>query len=304
MSGDEEARAGVPVRAVLLAAAAYGVGAACNVLVFLAMRAVMGVGGACADGGPYVSAQPCPDGTAAAMGIGIPVMTLSWFMATYYGSKVGGIWGSAVLIGWTALFGSLGWNFLDAGLFNASSDYGIEWGAVVCGVIFWVMAAGGLLVLIGSTRMSSGRSRSRGSSASTGAAGSATPLRMVDPSALAAAHRPVAGHHPAAAAPSSPAAAERRELAAIAADFGAAVDHAAAQTPVAPPARRPEDAAGSTVDSGPGADGAADKEFSEGTQALLDRLERLGDMRDRGLLEPAEYETAKEAIMHELEARS
>jgi hypothetical protein len=45
-------------------------------------------------------------------------------------------------------------------------------------------------------------------------------------------------------------------------------------------------------------------EFSEGTQALLDRLERLADMRDRGLLGPDEYETAKDAIMRELEARS
>ena len=40
------------------------------------------------------------------------------------------------------------------------------------------------------------------------------------------------------------------------------------------------------------------------TQALLDHLERLGDMRDRGLLTTTEYETAKEAVMRELEARS
>ena len=30
---------------------------------FFSMRAVMNVGGSCADGGPYVSAQPCPDGS-------------------------------------------------------------------------------------------------------------------------------------------------------------------------------------------------------------------------------------------------
>ena len=36
--------------------------------------------------------------------------------------------------------------------------------------------------------------------------------------------------------------------------------------------------------------------FSEGTQALLDRLERLADLRDRGLLAPEEYETAKETM--------
>ena len=43
---------------------------------------------------------------------------------------------------------------------------------------------------------------------------------------------------------------------------------------------------------------------AESTQALLDRLERLADMRDRGLLTAEEYETAKDAVMHELEARS
>ena len=45
------------------------------------------------------------------------------------------------------------------------------------------------------------------------------------------------------------------------------------------------------------------REFPEGTQALLDRLERLADMRDRGLLTPEEYETAKDAVMRELESR-
>ena len=44
-------------------------------------------------------------------------------------------------------------------------------------------------------------------------------------------------------------------------------------------------------------------EFAEGKQELLDRLERLADLRDRGLLQPDEYETAKEVVMRELEAR-
>ena len=43
--------------------------------------------------------------------------------------------------------------------------------------------------------------------------------------------------------------------------------------------------------------------FVEGDQALLDRLERLADLRERGLLAPEEYETAKDAIMRELEDR-
>jgi hypothetical protein len=37
---------------------------------------------------------------------------------------------------------------------------------------------------------------------------------------------------------------------------------------------------------------------------LLDRLQRLADLRDRGLLGLDEYETVKESAMRELEARS
>ena len=52
-----------------------------------------------------------------------------------------------------------------------------------------------------------------------------------------------------------------------------------------------------------GAAAVGSTELQESTQAMLDRLERLADMRDRGLLTAEEYETAKDAVMHELEAR-
>ena len=48
----------------------------CLTWTFFAMRAVMNVGGACADGGPYVSAQPCPGG-AGLIAIAIPVMIIT-----------------------------------------------------------------------------------------------------------------------------------------------------------------------------------------------------------------------------------
>ena len=48
---------------------------------------------------------------------------------------------------------------------------------------------------------------------------------------------------------------------------------------------------------------AAPDGIHESTQALLDRLERLADLRDRGLLGREEYETAKETIVRELETR-
>jgi hypothetical protein len=91
------------------------------------------------------------------------------------------------------------------------------------------------------------------------------------------------------------------ELQAIASDMGAVITEAAAETPADPRARADGDAQAGGRD---GHDAAADAGFSEGTQALLDRLERLADLRDRGLLGLDEYETAKDSVMRELEGRS
>jgi hypothetical protein len=83
-------------------------------LVFMAMRAVMEIGGRCGQGGPYVISKPCPKG--------IPLVIL------------GGIWGGLIFAGlyvwraaksgipsfvgllWPALFLSLGWNSLQYGV--------------------------------------------------------------------------------------------------------------------------------------------------------------------------------------------
>ena len=108
--------------------------------VFLSMRAVMDIGGTCASGGPYEIATPCPDNVAVLMTLGIPLMVVC------------AIAGSAVAIGlgapnlllpmWWLLFGSLGWNFLEYGLFNGD----VVWGWVVCGVLFEAMAIPALLI--------------------------------------------------------------------------------------------------------------------------------------------------------------
>ena len=99
----------------------------CITLVYEAMRAVMDVGGACADGGPYVSAQPCPDGTPGAMLIGVFGLFVFGGLGMVYGAKVGG-YGWVPLLAWTGLFAALGWNFLDYGLVNPPDGQGIEWG--------------------------------------------------------------------------------------------------------------------------------------------------------------------------------
>jgi hypothetical protein len=108
--------------------------------VFLSMRAVMDIGGTCASGGPYEVATPCPDNVAVLMTLGIPLMVVC------------AIAGSAVAIGlgapnlllpmWWLLFGSLGWNFLEYGLFDGD----VVWGWVVCGVLFEAMAIPALLI--------------------------------------------------------------------------------------------------------------------------------------------------------------
>ena len=235
--------------------------ALCLTLMFLGMRAVMDVGGRCADGGPYVSAQSCPEGSALALIAGSFGLFLFGGIAMWYGAKVGGIWSAAPLLAWSALFLSLGWNFLSYGVFNTPEGEGIIWGWAICGILFVLM--GGVPLIAGLSVFGSAPVR-RAAMGHAPAGGD--PRR---------AYRPVV----AAAAVSDTTSTERTEaLAKISADMGAAVAQAL---------REP----------------AAPVGIEESTQALLDRLERLADLRDRGLLGRDEYETAKETIVRELETR-
>ena len=215
-------------------------------------------------------------------------------IASVYGWRIGGAWAAAPLLGWVALFGTLGWNFIDYGLFNPPEEAGVEVGLVICGVVFWIMAFGPLLLVL--------PLRQRGSGAIDAARygtvvriGSADDAGEPDREPFAAA-RPL-GEAPASGISIVPAAgmsaAERRELAGIASAFGAAVERAEAETAVNPDAR-----------AAPELPADESEEFSEGTQALLDRLERLGDMQDRGLLTVEEFDAAKATIIAELESRS
>jgi hypothetical protein len=290
-------RAGIPVRDVALAALGYGGGAMSITLMFLGMRAVMDIGGYCAEGGPYEIATHCPDGATPALLLGIFGLFLFGFLATVYGIRVGGIWVAAPLLGWSALFGVLGWNFIEYGVLNAPADTGIDWGWALCGVVFWMMAAGPLVALlpIGAGLLDMPASAIDGRAAAKAAAkpvdlpgpGQPAVVRIITPQGVEIrdAHDPET----------------KAQLAAIDQAMAAALTTAAASTPLDPDAREGTARAGSVP--APTAAGGEGDEFSEGTQALLDRLERLADMRDRGLLEDAEYETAKEAIVRELEAR-
>jgi hypothetical protein len=112
-------------------------------ILFLGMRAVMDIGGYCAEGGPFEIRQTCPDG--------VP------------GLFLGGLWGGIIFCGiyvwqtikhevpsflalvWPALFLSLGWNFWEYGLNPPAppgEEAGIVWSWIICGVVFFLM--GGL----------------------------------------------------------------------------------------------------------------------------------------------------------------
>lgn len=105
---------------------------------FFADRALMQIGGACADGGPYVVAQPCPDGVVL-MAFAIPAMLITAMVGT--GAAIGLRAPNLLIPMWAFLFGSLGWNFLEFAFAGAD----IVWGWLICGVVFELMALPAIL---------------------------------------------------------------------------------------------------------------------------------------------------------------
>ncbi len=136
---DLSVRKARPVRIVIVLAALL-VLAMMVTWVFRAMRTVMAVGGACAKGGPYVAAQPCPDG-AWTIGVAVPVLILVLLVGTAI--AVSERLPDLLLPMWGGLFGALGWNFLEFGLDGSGNA-----GYLVCAVVFWLMALPAVLVLL------------------------------------------------------------------------------------------------------------------------------------------------------------
>ena len=144
--GRERSAGASPKDVVWLLIGAAGL-AFCLTLVFLGMRAVMDIGGSCADGGPYVSRRSCPDGVPLAMVGGIFGLFLFGGILAVGGSRVGARYGGLVFLAWPALFLSLGWNFLEYGI-KPPGGGGPEFGWLLCGVVFVVMGGGPLLGLL------------------------------------------------------------------------------------------------------------------------------------------------------------
>lgn len=121
-------------------------------LLFLGMRAVMDVGGACADGGPYVSAQPCPTGVPLAMIGGMFGLFGAAGLMVWFGSRIAPAAASIVALGWPALFIALGFNFLDYAFHPPDSESAPIWGWLIPGVLFWLMGGAPLAIGIAAWR--------------------------------------------------------------------------------------------------------------------------------------------------------
>lgn len=128
-----------PMAAIGIAGVTIGI-----TFLFRGMGDVMAVGGQCAEGGPYVIAQHCPEGTTTLMMVGIFGGLLSLVLATWGLMRISSKAASLVILAWGGLFGALGYNFLYYAQ-NPPPDMSGTTGWVVCGVLFIIMAIPGIL---------------------------------------------------------------------------------------------------------------------------------------------------------------
>ena len=132
-------------RATIVDVALYLVGvlglAASLTIIWLSMRAVLDIGGYCADGGPYEIAHHCPDGVGLLLTLSIFVGLGCAGLMGWKGATLGAPYDGLVTLAWPALFISLGWNFLQYGLFSPVGDSGVELGFLIPGILFVIMGA-------------------------------------------------------------------------------------------------------------------------------------------------------------------
>ena len=139
---------------VLYLVGAAGLAAAITIG-FLSMRAVLSVGGFCAEGGPYVIQTPCPEGTDLLMPLAIFGGLGAAGLMGWKGSALGAPFDALVTLAWPALFISLGWNFLEFGIFPGDNS-GPALGFLIPGVLFEVMGITPLVLGLLPSRRSPG----------------------------------------------------------------------------------------------------------------------------------------------------
>jgi hypothetical protein len=108
------------------------------------MRAVLDVGGFCAQGGPYEIRTPCPKGVAWIVPVSIFAGIASVGIGFLGVFREGGP--RPYVFAWSALFLALGWNFLEYGF--DPPDGGSAAGWLVCGFAFVIMGGIPLVFLL------------------------------------------------------------------------------------------------------------------------------------------------------------
>ena len=124
---------GYLIRFIGVLGVAYGITA-----LWFGMGETMEVGGFCAEGGAYVIRQPCPDKAELLMFTGIPAGIIGIFVALVGCAMSGKGAGALLLLGWPALFVSLGWNFIEYAI-DPPEGMGSTVGWWICGVLFMLM---------------------------------------------------------------------------------------------------------------------------------------------------------------------
>jgi hypothetical protein len=267
---------GVSIGTVLGYLAGIAVGTMSITLLFLGMRAVMDVGGACADGGPFVTAQPCPTGTPMAMIGGMFGLFGAAGLIMWFGSRISTAATAVVALGWPLLFVSLGWNFLEYGLHPTDGEEGPVWGWLIPGILFWVMGLAPVVVAIAAWR-----------EARAGRPGNRMSQQVVNRLLPAGGSAP-SSDRSRPAMPTDPNV-RRSDQAGFASSAFAPVYSSAGRSsggtaPTAPPARQAADPSGPAQSADPASD-------------LAEDLERLSHLHAIGELTDAEFGRAKADVL-------
>jgi hypothetical protein len=131
---------------VLTIAGAAGL-TACVLAAFTGMRDIMRTsGGSCASGGPYVSVHPCSGADMRLLMVGIFGGLAALAVYTAGTSALGRSAALSGLLAWAALFGTLGWNFIDTYRHSPHAAGAVAF--LSTGWAFWLMALGGLVLFL------------------------------------------------------------------------------------------------------------------------------------------------------------
>lgn len=118
-------------------------------MVIMAALAVINIGGYCAEGGPYVIARHCPDGSALVLSLGIPLLFLLGFL---YAMAKPSSWPSTFGWLWPVLFVGMAVAFF---IGAANAPGGIGWAAVVTGIVMLVIGIAPIVIFAGRSSDSS-----------------------------------------------------------------------------------------------------------------------------------------------------